>query len=57
MNKQDIDEALSKLHGINVCIDAYINGLDWDGRKIDLTKVSNQLMKVRKGLEQIRVRD
>ena len=57
MNKQDIDEALSKLHGINVCIDAYINGLDWDGRKIDLTKVSNQLMKVRKELEQIRVRD
>jgi hypothetical protein len=52
-----INEALSNLHVVNVLIDAYRKDLDWDGRKVDLEKVSNLLMESRKTLEAIRVID
>jgi hypothetical protein len=52
-----INEALSNLHAVNVLIDAYHMGLEWESRKVDLTKVSTLLMETRKTLEKVREKD
>jgi hypothetical protein len=52
-----INEALSNLHAVNVLIDAYRKDLYWDGRKVDLEKVSTLLYESRKILENIRKRE
>lgn len=52
-----INEALSNLHAVNVLIDAHVKGLEFDGRPVDLIKVSDLLMKSRRVLESVRTPD